>query len=487
MKKIAILTAVALCLGFASCDNVDMPNPPAQSNPQEALFSADDLDVIVDPATATTADLTALNNSSQLMPIAEITKLENLPAGYEPVFVAHVANNPDMNNAKSVNCTVSEGKIGIDPDSFNGVLRSFSKDVVDQTVYVTLTPYLQSGASTVEIEKTYGPYTLTATPFAPTNVIEEAYYLILSTNPNSWNLGGAIRSTHSATNVYDDPEFKFIFNATADQIQDGLYWKVIPASVYAMTDWTSGEWYGTTFDDQSKSSGTLAKTNAVPGVNISVSGSVQLTINMDEMTFEYIQAIPYFYTPGNSNGWDAPKSQTLVTNDFQNYFGMINVDGEFKFNPDTGWNGRDFGAGADFVYNTDSPVITGSGVADGGNNIKVPVNGVYWITLNYITRATNLVIINSVGLIGDATPGGWGDETALTPSADFLTWTGTVHFNGNGEYKIRCNNGWDLSFGGQPSDLTHENGSNMATPGEGNYEVTVNFAQHPYSVNLVKK
>ena len=57
---------------------------------------------------------------------------------------------------------------------------------------------------------------------------------------------------------------------------------------------------------------------------------------------------------------------------------------------------------------------------------------------------------------------------------------------GAGEYKIRCNDAWDIDFGGDPQDLDFK-GGNIATPGEGTYDVTVDFSILPYTITFSKK
>ena len=37
MKKIKIFSTIALSLALASCDNFELPNPPAQSNPDPGV------------------------------------------------------------------------------------------------------------------------------------------------------------------------------------------------------------------------------------------------------------------------------------------------------------------------------------------------------------------------------------------------------------------------------------------------------------------
>ena len=88
-------------------------------------------------------------------------------------------------------------------------------------------------------------------------------------------------------------------------------------------------------------------------------------------------------------------------------------------------------------------------------------------------------------MIGDATPGGWEASPALTPDENNLVWKGTVTFGG-GEFKFRANDGWDINLGGSISDLS-QGGDNIASPGAGTYEVTLNLSSLPYSCTLVKK
>ena len=95
-----------------------------------------------------------------------------------------------------------------------------------------------------------------------------------------------------------------------------------------------------------------------------------------------------------------------------------------------------------------------------------------------------MTLINTIGVIGDATPNGWDASTPLT-TTDNLIWTGTIAFKG-GEFKFRANDGWDINLGGAISDLT-QGGDNIASPGEGNYEVTLDLITLPYSCTLVKK
>lgn len=86
--------------------------------------------------------------------------------------------------------------------------------------------------------------------------------------------------------------------------------------------------------------------------------------------------------------------------------------------------------------------------------------------------------VTSLEFIGDAT-GGWGDDQVqqLTPAYEngvAVVWTGTITFSGSGEYKIRANHGWAFSLGGAADQLIWD-GSNIASPAVGTYNVTLNL------------
>jgi long-subunit fatty acid transport protein len=124
---------------------------------------------------------------------------------------------------------------------------------------------------------------------------------------------------------------------------------------------------------------------------------------------------------------------------------------------------------------------------DGGaGNINAGANGLYWCQVNTTELTYSLYLAETLGVIGDATPGAWDNSTALTPSADFLVWTGDVEFKAGGEWKLRANNAWDVNLGGDMNNLSKD-GSNIATPGEGVYTVTLDLSKLPYTVSVAKK
>lgn len=166
----------------------------------------------------------------------------------------------------------------------------------------------------------------------------------------------------------------------------------------------------------------------------------------------------------------------MYTDNYIDYSGYINVVGEFKFTSAPDWAHTNYGYASDGKLSTDG----------NAGNIKVTQDGLYWVNANISALTYSIEYVSTYGLIGDATEGGWDASTPLTPSADFLTWTGTVNLKGEGKFKFRANDGWDINLGGDLEFLTL-GGDDIATPGAGTYDVTLNLGTYPYSATLTSK
>jgi hypothetical protein len=121
----------------------------------------------------------------------------------------------------------------------------------------------------------------------------------------------------------------------------------------------------------------------------------------------------------------------------------------------------------------------------GAGNLSVSTLGLYYCKVNTASLTYSVEYISTIGVIGDATPEGWNASTALTPSSDFLTWTGTVTLGG-GELKFRANDAWTINLGGSFDNLVAD-GANIASPGAGTYKITLDLSALPYSATLVKQ
>jgi hypothetical protein len=97
----------------------------------------------------------------------------------------------------------------------------------------------------------------------------------------------------------------------------------------------------------------------------------------------------------------------------------------------------------------------------------------------------------TVGIIGSASPGGWGDDTDMrlldATGVDKKTWTVTVYLIGGQEVKFRAQDSWDTNWGatGFPTGTGTFNGPNITIPETGYYRVIFNDETGEYSFTLI--
>ncbi|RLD21990.1 MAG: hypothetical protein DRI69_02515 [Bacteroidetes bacterium] len=180
-------------------------------------------------------------------------------------------------------------------------------------------------------------------------------------------------------------------------------------------------------------------------------------------------------TPG---GWDEDTDMIEDPTDTNKYSLTIDlVVGELKFRQDNDW-AANWGS-ADFP--------SGTGTQD-GSNIPIPFDGKYDIDFDKSTGEYNfaeVVAIEAVGIIGDATPGGWDEDTDLErTSAD--VWSGTVVLT-DGEAKFRANDDWAISWGDTtfPSGVGILGGPNIPVTA-GTYIVSINTATGEYNFLIIE-
>jgi hypothetical protein len=80
------------------------------------------------------------------------------------------------------------------------------------------------------------------------------------------------------------------------------------------------------------------------------------------------------------------------------------------------------------------------------------------------------------GIIGDATPTGWGSDTNMDYSLTTHLYSITMHMVPGG-YKFRLDDGWATNFGDDGGDLSLDpNGANIPITVEGDYKIVANFS-----------
>lgn len=488
MKKIALFCSAALlALGFSSCEENPGLGIP-QSNPQETIMSAGGITVNYGSAIqGNTLDLTDYATKNLIdgewdgtysysdIPVIELAltdeQKEAIPAGTNVNFVMELATAEDFSDATQV--PVVNGQVSAEVwDTY--FREKLGKSPAAKDNYIRFIAYLTGDGQEVRVggQDTYfAQKTLSVTPCPLDIKISEGYYLIGTCN--NWQLNTLFPMKHSSASVYDDPVFTIAVEITEEQAAAGWWWKVASKEAVEAVDWDKTI-CGPAINGDEALEGSIVDTDAQAGC-IKEAGNFILTVNMIDMTYKF-EKMSYLYTPGNSNGWNQGASQLLAYNADKGYFeGYAYLDGEFKFTNQPNWDGTNYGnSGTDGTLSTDG----------GAGNLNAPEAGLYYLTVNVDELTYTMVKIESYGAIGGFN--GWGAQTEMTPSDNYLKWTGEVTFAAGDEWKFRANDNWDINLGGSVSNLVL-NGSNLAAPGAGTYEVTLDLSALPYTCTYVAK
>ena len=198
------------------------------------------------------------------------------------------------------------------------------------------------------------------------------------------------------------------------------------------------------------------------------------------------------YIPGAYQGWDPGTAPVLspAAGRAGLYEAFVYMPGHgtqyFKYTSARDWNHINYGDGGNGNFSTD-------GLAGG---LSVPDSGYYELTANLNTMMWTATRV-SWGIIGDATPGGWNNDTPMQYDPVNQVWTVTANMSKNGSYKFRANSAWSIDFGidGSGSLQYADNpffgytaGLNNLSVGEdGNYTITLDLhVSGKYSYTLVK-
>jgi hypothetical protein len=198
----------------------------------------------------------------------------------------------------------------------------------------------------------------------------------------------------------------------------------------------------------------------------------------------YSSELPKLAVPGNHQGWNPPTAPRIASSAFgaTDYEGYVYLNGGFKFvAPDPAgnfnWGNTDWGDDGSF-----------SGALAETNETDITAAAGY-----YRVRANTTTLVYSIeptswGIVGAATPGGWGSSTALTYNSSTKKWEGVVTMTA-GEFKFRANNAWTINLGGDPDgdDSMNYDGPNLSVDAGGTYNVVLDLSnprKYSYSVTL---
>ncbi len=212
----------------------------------------------------------------------------------------------------------------------------------------------------------------------------------------------------------------------------------------------------------------------------------------EQIMFTTLSDITTWYVPGDYvaasypgttfANWDPANSPFVKNTDdnpttLEGYVYMANASNNWKFASKPSWDGPNYGDSGTAGELSDDP---------NAGNFDVPA-GYYKINVDMsATPMTYTAVATHWGVIGDASPGGWANDTDLTYHPASKKWRGTVHL-ANGSFKFRANDDWAINYGLNEGDdyLSHD-GSNIANTLEADYDITLDLSnpnQYTYMAN----
>lgn len=218
----------------------------------------------------------------------------------------------------------------------------------------------------------------------------------------------------------------------------------------------------------------------------------EITITMVEVVSQD-ESIPMLAVPGAYQGW-SPENAPLIAasesgkTDFEGFIHM--TAGEFKFveaddDGIYGWGNTDWGQSK----------TEANGILDEADekNVEVSTDGLYYLQVDTGTGTYSTTLVN-FGVIGEATPTGWGSDTKMTYDATNNVMALDINLTSGKEYKIRANDDWDLGFPlqmGPDSDgdglLDTKDGNFTHSGDTGMHRVTLDvFTARKYTITVTK-
>ena len=494
MKTIKFLSALALTLGLAACENYDLPNPPGQTNPApDGYFQNSGL--VLTPADQD-INLVSANEANIFPTVATIDELTDFP-GNEYSLEIDMQVGADANFSKySTIATVIENEqnVTVNPDIFNGAIQEMlTREPGIHQVPVRFAAYAVLGTTRMRlggVDATYGDETLTVRTLDPVKVIENAYYVVPCSASGTPDLSAAMKMNNTAgegVSAYDNPEFALKFD-----VPDGTHFYFMIAPQSAITAGSTEGLFGClgSADNMSGKLGASYGAALIP-----ISGAVFLTINMEQDAYTLSYAFEMLYPLSGSVKIE--NTMCLYTDNYINYTGVTAINRQWTIYTQPDKSGVVFYADPETEPEVSENMLNQSGLMStvAGPKLTAPHKGntLYYCDINLVQKTYSISGITSISVIGDGN--GWDTTTApmLAPSKDLRTWTGSDIEIGS-EFKLNCNGAWDIDFGGVAVENTmgipvynvHYKGDNLPCEA-GKYDVTVDFSAKPYTVTLVKK
>lgn len=225
-------------------------------------------------------------------------------------------------------------------------------------------------------------------------------------------------------------------------------------------------------------------------VKASAGGQDQYSNVVNFLITTYSTDLPKLYVTGNflsnsgyGNNWTPANGAPIAASGFgeTDYEGFVYINEPsyaFLFLPtNSSFDGK-FGDDGSFA----------GVLQEGGSDITGTGAGYYRVRANTTTLQYSLEPA-TWGIIGAATPGGWGGSTPLTYNATNKTWEADIVMTAD-EFKFRANDAWSINLGGDQDadDSMNYDGPNLSVAAGGTYHVVLDLSnprKYTYSVTAI--
>ena len=222
-----------------------------------------------------------------------------------------------------------------------------------------------------------------------------------------------------------------------------------------------------------------------PNIPVDQGGMYAITFDVEAgfYSFELIVGFDSISIIGSATpgGWDEDTHLQRDANNTDLWRGVVDlVEGELKFRAENDW-----------AVNWGGDTFPTGIAVPNGDDIVVDTAGEYIVTFNTSTLEYNFLLVEEfdvVSIIGDATPGGWVEDTDMEQDPEDKTQWSLRAVLTDGEMKFRANNDWAINWGAGafPEGTAVQDGANIPVVA-GEYFIYFNSTTGDYFFDLIEE
>lgn len=428
-----ILFAFVIAAGLASCseDYTDWNNPQ-HNDAEEAVAAAYGVQFVGSGVDVNMGD-------------------DNNPEKIKLVSMA--TSNPDVDSLRFMSIKVNNQVIPYTVEGNDAYVSTYS---LDSCAMVALkTRKYEKRELNVDVEATVYPKSKTAvaikgelkqneTPIPTPEIDPKGYYILGDIENVGWTPSKGLMMTDKGNGIY---------TATVTTTNDENWFKFYGATGFSTDD---NNWdLVNKYQYGCQVNGDAATFNMLEWKDVktpTIAGAGTWIVTLDMINCTYTISKPILYMAGDANGWAQIDYLASVDGSSFTGFMYLNQNG-FKFCSEPNWDGTNYGA--TFFSK------------EGDNIIMTEEAGYYKVEVDLSAKTYTLTPITTIGVIGDATEGGWDSDQDMT----YVPYNSETKEPGYweikdinltaGAIKFRANDAWDISWGGDINSLTTNNGGNI--------------------------